>query len=205
MLGDENAVLGIIKDELAEIRRLDNDKRRTDIVPDEGEIDVEDLIAEEDMASPSPRPATSSACRSRRTASRSAAARASQGVNLKDEDVVEHLFITSTHDYVLFFTSKGKVYRMKVHELPVARRNAGQAHRQPVAVEQNEKICAVINTRNFDVSDGKYLMFGTRNGIVKKTVFASYDRSRPTASSPSTCATTTSSWPCATPRATTTS
>jgi DNA gyrase subunit A len=96
------------------------------------------------------------------------------GMDLKEEDEVEHLFITSTHNYLLFFTSVGKVYRLKVHELPLAGRNAKGKHIvNLLPLKQDEKICAVINTRNFD--EGKYLILGTRNGIVKKTLFESYN------------------------------
>ena len=98
------------------------------------------------------------------------------GMDLKEEDEVEHLFITSTHNFLLFFTSVGKVYRLKVHELPLAGRNAKGKHIvNLLPLRQDEKICAVINTRNFEESDGKYLILGTRKGIVKKTLFASYN------------------------------
>ncbi len=127
----------------------------------------------------SPRPATSSGSRSPRTASRSAAARAWPGMNLKEEDDVEHLFIASTHDYLLFFTSVGKVYRLKVHELPLGRpQRARASHRQPAAPAPGREDRAVINTRNFEESDGKYLIFGTQAGVVKKTLFASYNTPR---------------------------
>ena len=97
-------------------------------------------------------------------------------MELKEEDEVEHLFITSTHNFLLFFTSVGKVYRLKVHELPLAGRNARGKHiANLLPMRQDERICAVINTRNFDVAEGKYLIFGTRKGIVKKTLFGSYN------------------------------
>jgi DNA gyrase subunit A len=98
------------------------------------------------------------------------------GMELKEEDEVDHLFITSTHHFLLFFTSVGKVYRLKVHELPLAGRNARGKHLlNLLPLRQDEKVCAVIATRNFDVSEGKYLIFGTRKGIVKKTLFGSYN------------------------------
>ena len=176
LLGDEGSILALIKGELAEIKRLYNDDRRTDIVPDEGEIDLEDLIAEEQMAITITKTGyvkriPVATYRQQRRGGIGVA-----GMDLKEEDEVEHLFITSTHNYLLFFTSVGKVYRLKVHELPLAGRNAKGKHIvNLLPLRQDEKICAVINTRNFEESDGKYLILGTRKGIVKKTLFASYN------------------------------
>ena len=176
LLGDEANIYGVIKTELLEIKRLYNDDRRTDIVPDEGEIDLEDLIAEEQMAITITKtgyvkrlPVTT--YRQQKRGGIGVA-----GMDLKEEDEVEHLFITSTHNFLLFFTSVGKVYRLKVHELPLAGRNAKGKHIvNLLPLRHEEKICAVINTRNFDVSEGKYLVLGTRKGVVKKTLFASYN------------------------------
>jgi len=99
------------------------------------------------------------------------------GVNLKESDFVENLFIASTHDYVLFFSTKGKVYRMKVHELPVGSRHArGTAAVNLLPFEQDEKIAAAITTRDFAADD--FLLFATRDGMVKKTALSAYDRSR---------------------------
>ena len=176
LLGDENAVLGVIKTELTEIRRLYNDDRRTDIVPDEGEIDLEDLIAEEQMAITITKTGYVKRLPVATYRQQKRGGIGVAGMDLKEEDEVEHLFITSTHNFLLFFTSVGKVYRLKVHELPLAGRNAKGKHIvNLLPLRQDEKICAVINTRNFDESDGKYLILGTRNGIVKKTLFASYN------------------------------
>ena len=176
LLGDENAVLGVIKTELAEIRRLYNDDRRTDIVPDEGEIDLEDLIAEEQMAITITKTGYVKRLPVATYRQQKRGGIGVAGMDLKEEDEVEHLFITSTHNFLLFFTSVGKVYRLKVHELPLAGRNAKGKHIvNLLPLRQDEKICAVINTRNFDESDGKYLILGTRKGIVKKTLFASYN------------------------------
>ncbi len=176
LLGDENAVLGVIKDELSEIRRLYNDDRRTDIVPDEGEIDLEDLIAEEQMAITITKTGYVKRLPVATYRQQKRGGIGVAGMDLKEEDEVEHLFITSTHNFLLFFTSVGKVYRLKVHELPLAGRNAKGKHIvNLLPLRQDEKICAVINTRNFEESDGKYLILGTRNGIVKKTLFSSYN------------------------------
>lgn len=98
------------------------------------------------------------------------------GMELKEEDEVEHFFISSTHDFILFFTSVGKVYRLKAHELPLAGRTSKGKHiANLLPLRQDEKVCAVIRTRTFDVSEGKYLIFATRHGIVKKTLFGSYN------------------------------
>ena len=176
LLGDEGAVLGVIKGELADIKRLYNDDRRTEIVPDEGEIDLEDLIAEEQMAITITKTGYVKRLPVATYRQQKRGGIGVAGMDLKEEDEVEHLFITSTHNFLLFFTSVGKVYRLKVHELPLAGRNAKGKHIvNLLPLRQDEKICAVINTRNFDESDGKYLILGTRNGIVKKTLFASYN------------------------------
>ena len=179
LLGDESAVLGVIKTELLEIKRLYNDDRRTDIVPDEGEIDLEDLIAEEQMAITITKTGYVKRIPVATYRQQKRGGIGVAGMDLKEEDEVEHLFITSTHNFLLFFTSVGKVYRLKVHELPLAGRNAKGKHIvNLLPLRQDEKICAVINTRNFDVSEGRYLLFGTRKGMVKKTLFGSYNTPR---------------------------
>jgi DNA gyrase subunit A len=95
-------------------------------------------------------------------------------MDMKDGDYIEHLFVASTHDYLLFFTTVGKVYRVKVHELPLgARQSKGRALVNVLPLRQDEKVRAVIDTR--DYSEGKYLLFATRGGVVKKTEFKAYD------------------------------
>ena len=96
------------------------------------------------------------------------------GMELKDDDYIEHLFVASTHDYVLFFTNVGKVYRLKVHELPLgSRQSKGRAIVNLLPFKQGEAVRAVIQTRNFE--EAEYLFFGTKNGIVKKTKLAAYN------------------------------
>ena len=179
LLGDEARIYKVIKDELVEIKRLYNDDRRTEIALDEGELDLEDLIADEQMVITITKtgyvkrlpPAT---YRQQKRGGIGVA-----GMDLKEEDEVEHLFITTTHHFLLFFTSVGKVYRLKVHELPLAARTAKGKHiANLLPLRQDEQICAVIATRNFDPAEGKHLIFGTRKGIVKKTLFASYNTPR---------------------------
>jgi DNA gyrase subunit A len=96
------------------------------------------------------------------------------GMDLKDEDYIEHLFVASTHDYVLFFTNVGKVYRLKVHELPLgSRQSKGRAIQNLLPFRQDEQVRAVIQTREF--AESKFLVFATKNGIVKKTELAAYN------------------------------
>ena len=179
LLGDESAIYGVIKSELLEIKRLYNDDRRTEVVPDEGEIDLEDLIAEEQMAITITKTGYVKRIPVATYRQQKRGGVGVAGMELKEEDEVDHLFITSTHNYLLFFTSVGKVYRLKVHELPLAGRNAKGKHIvNLLPLRPEEKICAVINTRNFDVTEGRYLVFGTKLGVVKKTLFASYNTPR---------------------------
>ncbi len=177
VLGDIKLVLKIIKEELAEIREKYADPRRTEIASTASDLDVEDLIAEEDMVVTITRAGyvkrlPVATYRQQRRGGKGVA-----GVNLKESDFVEHLFISSTHEYVLFFSTKGKVYRLKVHELPVGSRHArGTAVVNLLPFETDEKIAAVITTREFGEDD--YLLFATKLGMVKKTAMGAYDRSR---------------------------
>ena len=176
LLGDEDAIYGVIKDELRELKRLYNDDRRTEIVPDEGDLDIEDLIAEQQMVITVTKTGYVKRLPTATYRQQKRGGVGIAGMDLKEEDEVEHLFITSTHHFLLFFTSVGKVYRLKVHELPEAGRNARGKHLSNLLpLRQDERVCAVINTRNFDVAEGKFLMFCTRKGIVKKTLFGSYN------------------------------
>jgi DNA gyrase subunit A len=176
LLGDEDAIYGVIKTELAELKRLYNDDRRTEIVPDEGDLDIEDLIAEQQMVITVTKTGYVKRLPTATYRQQKRGGVGIAGMDLKEEDEVEHLFITSTHHFLLFFTSVGKIYRLKVHELPEAGRNARGKHLSNLLpLRQDERVCAVINTRNFDVAEGKYLMFCTRKGVVKKTLFGSYN------------------------------
>jgi len=177
VLGDIGLVLQIIKEELTEIRDKFADPRRTEISGTARDLDVEDLIAEEDMVVT----ITTAGYAKRRPVAtyreQKRGGKGKAGVNLKENDFVEHLFISSTHDYVLFFSTKGKVYRLKVHELPVGSRHArGTAIVNLLPFEQDEHIAAVITTRDF--AEDEYLLFATRRGLVKKTAMEAYNRSR---------------------------
>jgi DNA gyrase subunit A len=175
-LGDPSRIDGVIREELLEIRDIygKNDDRRTEIVAAEGELELEDLIAEEDMVIAITRsnyikrlPVT--AYREQRRGGIGV-----MGMELKEDDYIEHLFVASTHDYILFFTSVGKVYRLKVHELPLgSRQSKGRAIQNLLPFRPGEQVRAVIQTRDFGEAD--FLLFATQNGIVKKTPLAAYN------------------------------
>ena len=176
ILGDEARIDALIREELLELQQIyaKGDDRRTEIVGAEGEFSLEDMIAEEDMVIAITRsgyikrlPVT--AYREQRRGGIGV-----MGMELKDEDYIEHLFVASTHDYILFFTSVGKVYRLKVHELPLgSRQSKGRAIVNLLPFRQDELVRAVIATR--DYKESKYLVFGTKNGIVKKTPLLEYN------------------------------
>jgi DNA gyrase subunit A len=176
ILGDETKIDGLIREELLELKQVygKGDDRRTEIVAAEGELDLEDLIAEEDMVIAITRsgyvkrlPVTT--YREQRRGGIGV-----MGMDLKDEDYIEHLFVASTHDYLLFFTTVGKVYRLKVHELPLGtRQSKGRAIVNLLPFAQGERVKAVIATRDF--KEAEYLVLATRKGIVKKTRFEEYN------------------------------
>ncbi|MEZ5125530.1 MAG: DNA gyrase subunit A [Thermoleophilia bacterium] len=179
LLGSEASIYGVIKTELLEVKRLYADDRRTEIVPDEGELELEDLIAEEQMAITITKTGYIKRLPVATYRQQKRGGVGVSGMELKEEDEVEHLFITSTHHFLLFFTSVGKVYRLKVHELPLAGRNAKGKHvLNLLPLVNDERVCAVIATREFDESEGKYLIFGTRQGVIKKTLFSAYNTPR---------------------------
>ena len=177
VLGDINLVLTIIKEEMAEVRAKFANDRRTEITAAARDLDVEDLIAEEDMVVTITQAGYVKRLPVATYRQQKRGGKGKAGVNLRENDFVEHLFISSTHDYVLFFSSKGKVYRLKVHELPVGSRHArGTAVVNLLPFEQDERIAAVITTRDF--AEDEYLLFATRKGLVKKTAMEAYNRSR---------------------------
>ena len=177
ILADETLLLKIIKDELTEIREKFANKRRTEITGAAKDLDVEDLIAEEDMVVTITKAGYVKRLPVATYRQQKRGGKGLQGVNLKDNDFVEHLFIASTHDFILFFSTKGKVYRLKVHELPVGSRHArGTAAVNLLPFEQDEKIAAAITTKEFGADD--YLLFATSHGMIKKTPMQAYDRSR---------------------------
>jgi DNA gyrase subunit A len=176
LLGNPTLVDGVVKEELLELKQMygKSDERRTEIVAGETELELEDMIAEEDMVIAITKsgyikrlPVT--AYREQRRGGIGV-----MGMDLKEEDYIEHLFVASTHDYILFFTTVGKVYRLKVHELPLgSRQSKGRAIVNLLPFRQDEYVRAVIATRNF--GESKYLVFATRKGMVKKTAFGAYN------------------------------
>lgn len=177
VLGDMTLVLQIIKDEMAEIKERFGTKRRTELAGAAADLDIEDLIAEEDMVVTITKAGYVKRLPVATYRQQKRGGKGISGVNLKESDFVEHLFISSTHDYVLFFSTKGKVYRLKVHELPVGSRHArGTAVVNLLPFEQGERIAAVITTREFSADE--HLLFATSHGMVKKTAIQAYDRSR---------------------------
>ena len=177
LLANEHKILGVIKEEMREISKKFGDKRRTEITRAERDLDVEDLIADEDMVVTITHTGYVKRIPVATYRSQKRGGKGVSGVNLKEDDVIAEMFIASTHEYVLFFSNKGKVYRLKVHELPVGSRQArGTAIVNLLPFEEGEKIASVISCREFP--DNEYLMFATANGMVKKTVMSAYDRSR---------------------------
>ncbi|MDR1775321.1 MAG: DNA gyrase subunit A [Actinomycetes bacterium] len=175
LLADESLILGVIKDELLEIKEKFADKRKTEITGAARDLDVEDLIAEEDMVVTITKAGYVKRLPVATYRQQKRGGKGVAGVNLKDNDFVENLFIASTHDYVLFFSTKGKVYKLKVHELPVGSRHArGTAAINLLPFEADEKIAAVINTKDFP--DDENLLFATAHGMVKKTAIGAYAR-----------------------------
>jgi DNA gyrase subunit A len=176
ILGDESRIDALIREELLEIKTIygKNDDRRTEIVAAEGELELEDLIAEEDMVIAITRSGYIKRLPVDTYREQRRGGIGVMGMELKDEDYIEHLFVASTHDYLLFFTSVGKVYRLKVHELPLGTRQAkGRAIANFLPFAQGEATRAVIATRDF--KEAKYLVAATKNGVVKKTKFEEYN------------------------------
>ncbi|MCL6636037.1 MAG: DNA gyrase subunit A, partial [Peptococcaceae bacterium] len=177
VLDDERKVLGIIKEELSEIRKKFADPRRTVISSEEAAFGAEDLIPEEEVVITITNQGyikriPLDTYRSQRRGGRGVTA-----MGTKEEDFVRHLFITTTHHFFLFFTNQGKVYRLKVHEIPEAGRQArGTAVVNLLYIGGDEKITTVIPVREFD--PGQYLFMATRRGVVKKTSLDEYDTSR---------------------------
>lgn len=177
VLGDEKMVLNIIKEELTAVRGKYGDERRTQISMEADNLEVEDLIAEEDIVIAithrgyiKRQPITTYRIQKR-------GGRGISAITTKEEDFVEHLFITTTHHYLLFFTNKGKVYRLKGYEITEASRQAkGTAIVNLLSLTGEDSITAVIPVKEY--VEGQYLLTATRNGIVKKTSLVEYDSAR---------------------------
>ncbi|HZR94763.1 MAG TPA: DNA gyrase subunit A [Gaiellaceae bacterium] len=178
ILGDPARIDALIREELLEIKHVygRNDDRRTEIVHAEEELELEDLIAEEDMVIAITQSGYIKRLPVTAYREQKRGGIGVMGMELKDEDYIEHLFVASTHDYILFFTNVGKVYRLKVHELPLgSRQSKGRAIVNLLPFRQGETVRAVVQTRNFE--EARYLVFGTKNGVVKKTELKAYNTS----------------------------
>jgi DNA gyrase subunit A len=174
ILGEEDRLYELIKEELTEIRDIYGDERRSEIIAAEGEVDLEDMIAEEQMVIS----ITKSGYIKRLPLSTYRKQKRGGvgviGMEIKEEDYIEHLRICSTHDFLLFFTTRGKVYRLKVYELPEGARTAkGRALVNLLPLREGERVRAVIPTRDF--SEHRYVVFGTRKGLIKKTELTAYN------------------------------
>jgi len=177
VLSDEAKVYGIIIDELSEIKKKYADPRRTLISDEDVAMVVEDLIPEEDMVITITNQGYIKRISSDTYRSQKRGGRGINAMDTKAEDFVRHLFITSTHHYFLFFTNKGKVYRLKVHEIPEAGRTAkGTPLVNVLYIDQDEKVTAVIPVREF--TGNMFLFMATRQGVIKKTALKQYDTSR---------------------------
>lgn len=177
VLANEFMVLNIIKDELAVIKEKYGDERRTKIIADEGEIDLDDLIQEEESVITLTHFGYIKRLPADTYKSQKRGGKGIVGISTREEDFVENLFITSTHHFLLFFTNKGKVYRMKAYEIPESGRQAkGTAIVNLLQLGQDEKVTTVIPVAEY--KEGLYLMMATRNGFVKKTDLMEYDNIR---------------------------
>lgn len=177
ILADDARLRATISEELREVRDAFAVPRRSTIEHDDGDLDVEDLIDDEDVVVLMTdrgylKRVSADAFRTQGRGGRGVA-----GAKLRDEDVITHLLYTSAHAYLLFFSNRGKVYRLKAHRIPQRDRNAqGQAIVNLLNLDSSERIEAIIDTRDYETQ--RYLFFVTRNGVVKKTAFNAYDSSR---------------------------
>ncbi|HEV8660050.1 MAG TPA: DNA gyrase subunit A, partial [Thermoanaerobaculia bacterium] len=179
LLASKPKRMKLMKDELSSASKKYGDERRSEITSDEGEFTVEDLIAEEDMvvtishSGYIKRTSVSTYKRQRR------GGKGLNGQNLKDEDFIEHLFIASTHDYILFFTEDGRCFWLKVHEIPqLGRATKGKPIVNLISVGADTKISALVPVREFRAD--QFLLFATKNGTVKKTALSEYSNPRST-------------------------
>ncbi len=179
LLADEQKILGVIRDELKEIKRRFADPRRTKITEGSSEMAEEDLIPEEDMVITITNQGYIKRISQNTYRSQKRGGRGIAGMDTKSEDFISNIFVANTHHFFLFFTDKGKVYRLKVHEIPEAGRTArGTPIINLLCIEQDEKVTAVIPVWNFE--PGQYLLMATQQGIIKKTELSLFENIRST-------------------------
>jgi DNA gyrase subunit A len=177
ILASEKLVLEIIADELRAIREAYGDARRTEIIPEENEISIEDLVADEDMVITVSRGGYIKRSPLSMYRAQRRGGKGRIGMQTKEEDIVEHLFVASTHAWVLVFTDRGRMYWLKVHQIPEVAANArGKAIVNLLPLEQNENVRALLTSRDF--SEGKYVVMATRGGKIKKTELAAFSNVR---------------------------
>jgi len=176
ILADPVKLRGVIKSELAEIREKFAEPRRSEITFDPGDLDVLDLIEDEEIVVVLSHKGYVKTVASDAFRRQARGGKGVAGAKLKDEDWVEHLLTTTAHSYLLFFSNRGRVYRLRAHEIPMKERTArGTALVNLIALQPDERIQAVIDTRTYE--EGSYLFFATRMGVVKKTKMSEYDSS----------------------------
>src|SRR5215475_8775623 len=177
ILASERLLMQIIVDELKEVRTKYGDERRTQIIDESGELSIEDLIAEEDMAI-----TVSNTGYIKRTAistyrNQRRGGKGRIGMRTRDEDFVSHLFVASTHAYIMIFSDRGRAYWLKVHEIPdVGPGGKGKSIANLVSMEDGEKIAAMLAAKEFE--EDKYIVMGSRNGVVKKTSLSAFSNPR---------------------------
>jgi DNA gyrase subunit A len=177
ILASERLLMKIIVDELKEVREKYGDDRRTEIIDESGDLTVEDLIAEEDMAI-----SVSNTGYIKRTAittyrSQRRGGKGRIGMRTREEDFVSHLFVASTHAYIMIFSDRGRAYWLKVHEIPdVGPGGKGKSIANLVSMEEGERIAAMLAVKEFE--DDKFIVMGTRLGIVKKTALSAFSNPR---------------------------
>jgi DNA gyrase subunit A len=177
ILADPKKVLALIKEELSEIKEKFAEPRRTEIQVDSGDIDIEDLIADDDVVVTITRSGYIKRVPSNVYRTQGRGGKGIRGARAKQDDIVAHLLTTSNHAYVLFFSNRGKVYRIKAHEIPEKDRTArGISIRNLLPLQSDESIAAVIDTRDYETH--RFLVIATKRGVIKKTAFQAYDSSR---------------------------
>ena len=177
LLESNELIYGVVKDELGEIKKKYNDERRTDITTDISDIEIEDLIPEEENVISISHSGYIKRVPVTTYRKQGRGGRGVTGTDLKEDDFVKHLFIASTHHYIMFFSNLGKVYRLKVHQIPTgSRMSKGKAIVNLLPFVPGEMVAAIIAVK--DYGDDQYLVMATKKGIIKKTSIEAYDTSR---------------------------